>query len=307
MSPSGHPAPGRTQHHFLPRTDSLKTFATEKRTFLRAGILMGSPVCGLRPMRAFVCTFRKVPRPGIFTGSPLRTEPTVKSTSACSTTSACFLLNSDASANFCTSCDFVIALPPLKSVDDSPRHSSAEPTPAYNCYEQAMRVKQNNGFWPRFSRLRRAPSVVVFQAKVGDQLFTAQESKRVLQLHELNEQVVLRIEPGRSLRALEVERQPLLDALHASPLREVEEQCQVEHQRRGKDGVAAEEVDLDLHRVPEPSEDVDVVPALFVVAAWRIVVNVHLVDVILVQLRMELLLQNDVEYRELALLLGFER
>ena len=37
-------------------------------------------------------------------------------------------------------------------------------------------------------------------------------AQRVLQLHQLNEQVVLRIQPGRVHRALEVEREPLLDA-----------------------------------------------------------------------------------------------
>src|SRR6516225_4139028 len=36
----------------LPSTDSLKVFATEKPTFFLAGILIGSPVWGFRPMRA---------------------------------------------------------------------------------------------------------------------------------------------------------------------------------------------------------------------------------------------------------------
>src|SRR5258708_9872531 len=67
--------------YFLaPSTCSLKLLDTEKRTFLRAGIFTGSPVCGLRPMRALLCTLRNVPRSGIFTGSPFLTEPTTVET-----------------------------------------------------------------------------------------------------------------------------------------------------------------------------------------------------------------------------------
>ena len=56
-------------------------------------------------------------------------------------------------------------------------------------------------------------------------------------------------------------------------LREVHEQREVEDDRRREDRVAAEEVDLDLHRVAEPPEDIDVVPAFLVVAARRVVVD----------------------------------
>jgi hypothetical protein len=41
-------------YFYVPRTCSLKLFETEKRTFLRAGIFTGSPVWGLRPMRALL-------------------------------------------------------------------------------------------------------------------------------------------------------------------------------------------------------------------------------------------------------------
>src|SRR5262249_51556165 len=50
-----------------------------------------------------------------------------------------------------------------------------------------------------FSSLRL---VVVLGAEVRDQLFAAQVAERVLQLHELDEQVVLRVQAGRGLRAL---------------------------------------------------------------------------------------------------------
>ena len=66
-------------------------------------------------------------------------------------------------------------------------------------------------------------------------------------------------------RALEVEREESLYAITSGTCSEVAEQTEVEQQRSCKDGVAAEEVDLDLHWVAHPTEDVDVVPCLFVV------------------------------------------
>src|SRR5215469_10360694 len=54
--------------------------------------------------------------------------------------------------------------------------------------------------------------VVVLQAKVGDQLLTLQVAQSVLQLHQLDEQIVLGIESRRSHRRLQIEAQPLLDA-----------------------------------------------------------------------------------------------
>src|SRR5690606_19860275 len=104
--------------------------------------------------------------------------------------------------------------------------------------------------------------LVVLLAEVRDLLLAHEPAERVLELRLLDEQVVLRVDRRRVLRALEVEREPLLDALEPRPVGEVHEQRQVEDDRRREDRVAAEEVDLDLHRVAEPPEDVDVVPAL---------------------------------------------
>src|SRR5262249_59705946 len=109
-------------------------------------------------------------------------------------------------------------------------------------------------------------SVVVLPPEMRDELLAPQIAERVLQLHELNEQVVLRIETRRVHRTLVIEREPFLNPLHPGALGQVQEQRRVQHDRRRQDAVAAEEVDLQLHRVPEPPEDVDVVPALFVVA-----------------------------------------
>src|SRR5690606_19770526 len=57
----------------------------------------------------------------------------------------------------------------------------------------------------------RRRSLVVVQPQVRDLLFTHQVTQRVLQLHVLDEQVVLRVQLRRHHRALEVERQPFLD------------------------------------------------------------------------------------------------
>jgi hypothetical protein len=77
----------------------------------------------------------------------------------------------------------------------------------------------------------------------------------------------------RRHRALVVEREPLLDSLHPGALRKIREQGQIEHYRRGENGVAAQEVDLDLHWIVHPADDVDVVPAFLVITARRIVVD----------------------------------
>ena len=148
--------------------------------------------------------------------------------------------------------------------------------------------------------------IVVLEPEVCDQFFSDHVSERVLQLHQLNEQVVLRIQAGRMHRALEVERQPLLDPGHASALREVEEQREVEHDRRGENAVAAQEIDLQLHLVAKPPHQIDVVPPLFVVAARRIVVDADDVTEILVELRIQLRLEDVVEHRLLALFLRLE-
>src|SRR5579864_5917289 len=104
--------------------------------------------------------------------------------------------------------------------------------------------------------------------------------QRVLQLHELNKQIVLWIEARSRHGRLKVKAQPFLNPeslqLRAA-LRQIEEQDEIEHDGRGENRVAAQEVDLDLHGIAEPSEDVDVVPTLFVVTTRWVIVDAHLV------------------------------
>src|SRR5271165_3603922 len=152
--------------------------------------------------------------------------------------------------------------------------------------------------------------VVILQPQMRNQLLALEVAQRVLQLHGLDEQVVLGIQPRRRHRRLEVEAQPLLDADASQlrrALRQVEEQHQVEHNGRGKDGVAAEEIDLDLHRITEPAEDIYIVPTLFVITAWRIIVNADLVADVPVKFGIKFGLENVLQYRQLRFFLGLER
>src|SRR4051794_37858993 len=74
--------------------------------------------------------------------------------------------------------------------------------------------------------------VVVLTPQMRDELFALQVTQGVLQLHQLNEEIVLRIQTRGVHGALEVEREPLLDAVHVRAFREVHEQGDVEHDRR---------------------------------------------------------------------------
>src|SRR5207253_9424611 len=100
--------------------------------------------------------------------------------------------------------------------------------------------------------------------------------------------------------------EPLLDARETRALREVEEEDQVQGNRGRQDGVSAEEVDLDLHGLAEPSHNVYIVPALLGVAAGRVVLDPNLVEVTPVQLLVDFRLQDRVEHGGLGDLLAAE-
>src|SRR2546425_10536022 len=99
-------------------------------------------------------------------------------------------------------------------------------------------------------------------------------------------------------RTLEVKTQPFLNSAHSAPLGQVQEQDQIQNDRRGKNAVAAQEIDFDLHGITEPSIDIDVIPSFFIVSPGRIVVNPHLVGEILVKIRIQLRLQNLIQNRQ---------
>src|SRR5690606_9787217 len=115
-----------------------------------------------------------------------------------------------------------------------------------------------------------ASVLVVLGAQVSDQVLTHHVPEVVLELLDLDEDVVLGIHLGSVLGALEVERQPLLDSRAAGAVGQVHEQGQIQDQGSGQDRVFAQKVDLDLHRISQPSEDVDVVPAFLVVTPRRV-------------------------------------
>src|SRR5260370_2523141 len=89
--------------------------------------------------------------------------------------------------------------------------------------------------------------LVIFHAEVRDLLLAHHPPQRVLEFGVLNEEVVLGIQARPGLRALEVEGQPFLGSRQPGAARQVEEQRQIEHDRRRENRVAVEESDLDLH------------------------------------------------------------
>ena len=81
---------------------------------------------------------------------------------------------------------------------------------------------------------------------------------------------------------------------------------QVQRNGRGQDGVAAEEIHLDLHGIAQPAKNVDVIPTLFVITAWWVIVNADLVENVLVKVGIEFGLQDVFERAEFGLFLGLE-
>src|SRR5688572_5962063 len=61
----------RSQNQRLPRMASFAALATRNFTTRFAAILIGSPVCGFRPMRAFRFANTSLPSPGTTNGRPL--------------------------------------------------------------------------------------------------------------------------------------------------------------------------------------------------------------------------------------------
>ena len=107
-------------------------------------------------------------------------------------------------------------------------------------------------------------------------------------------------------RTLHEETQEALDAITACTGGEVDEQTEVETQGGCQDGVAAEEVDLDLYGIAHPAEDVDIIPTLLVVLSRRIVVDTYLVVLVAVELGMRFRIEDRLQGGELRDFLGVE-
>src|SRR3954453_14391445 len=82
-----------------------------------------------------------------------------------------------------------------------------------------------------------AGSVVVLEAEMCDQVFSAHPAQRILQLHKLNEDIMLGVQAFSSHGRLEVEREPFLDASHPGALCEIEKQHQIQHNRCGQNRI----------------------------------------------------------------------
>src|ERR1041384_192237 len=77
--------------YFLGAITSFTALATRNFTTVLAAILIGSPVCGLRPIRAFRLDFTRRPRPGI-TNTPFFLVSLIAVSARCSRNAAAVLL-----------------------------------------------------------------------------------------------------------------------------------------------------------------------------------------------------------------------
>ena len=66
----------------------------------------------------------------------------------------------------------------------------------------------------------------------------------ILKPHLLDEEVVLRVELGQGHRALEVEREPPLDAPYPRPLRQIQEEREVQDYGGRDDRIPRQEIYL---------------------------------------------------------------
>src|SRR5687768_6064097 len=103
---------------------------------------------------------------------------------------------------------------------------------------------------------------------------------------------MFRVQFGSTHGRLKVEAQPLLDTAHSCPLGQVGKQDEVKADGGRQDAVPAEEVNLDLHGVAQPTKDINVVPTLFVIAAWRVIIDAYFVVKVLIEVGVKLGLQN---------------
>src|SRR5207245_1567373 len=101
------PPPGRPSY-FLPSTVSFKLLARRNLHTRLAGILMGSPVCGLRPMRAFRFASTSLPKPGSTNAPAFFASRDARASVSSRTPSICFLVSVVFSARWASVADFVI-------------------------------------------------------------------------------------------------------------------------------------------------------------------------------------------------------
>ena len=131
---------------------------------------------------------------------------------------------------------------------------------------------------------------------MGDLFLSHEVAKGILQLHRLDEKVVLWIEVGSALRTLEIEGKPLLDSRHVCPHSEISEKDKVQDQRRGQNTISAEKIHFNMHGISQPTKNIDTIPSFLFVTTGRIVIDGHLVVAVSVKLRINLRLEYCVEH-----------
>ena len=83
-------------------------------------------------------------------------------------------------------------------------------------------------------------------------------------------------------RTFQEEAQEVLNAITPCTGCEIDEQTEIKTHRCCQDRVATKVIDLDLHGIAHPAEDVDIIPRLLIILTWRVVVDAHLVVVVLI-------------------------
>ena len=136
-----------------------------------------------------------------------------------------------------------------------------------------------------------------------DQIFALQMPQSIFQFYQLDKNIVFGIKSGRGLRGFEIKREPFLNALHFRTLRQIHKQSQIQNERRGENRIAAHKINFDLHLVAEPAENINRVPAFFVIAARRIIVDADDVRKIFVKFGISFRLQEYVRERRVSILL----
>src|SRR5262249_27191307 len=101
-------SPRDVQSYFLPSTASFRLFARRNLHTRLAGILMGSPVCGLRPMRALRFARTSLPKPGRRNTPLFLASFDAKLSVSSRIPSICFRVRLVFSARYATVADFVI-------------------------------------------------------------------------------------------------------------------------------------------------------------------------------------------------------
>ena len=88
--------------------------------------------------------------------------------------------------------------------------------------------------------------------------------------------------------------------MHPCTFRKIKKQNKIQHDRGGKDGIAAKKIYFQLHWLIKPTSDVNVVPPLLGVPSWRVIFDTYLMIKVPVKLGVKIALQNTFQYRALG-------